>query len=121
MNVPSKPIDWQLYNDKSILEAGTLCYVQERIHRKSVDPSALKSYDANKDFFLSFFKANLVEGAMDFFGMDNCNSTPTKHIPPKFQNDTEQRSWVYDVIGKFVDHYVFPQWSGHNRSVQIGK
>ena len=54
----------QRCNDKPILEAGTFHYAQERSHRKNDDPSALKLSDANKDFFPSYFKANLVEGAL---------------------------------------------------------
>jgi hypothetical protein len=121
MNVLTKLVYGQLYKEDSLVEPGTMRHPKEKIHRKSVDPKDLKSYEANKDFFLSFFKTNLVEAAMDFFGMEDCQATPTKNVPPKFISKAEQTTLVYEVLGRLVDQYIFPHWSKNNHDVRLGK
>ena len=54
-------------------------------------------------------QAYLVEGLLEFFGMETGNDNPTKNMQPNL-----------DTLGKFVDTYIFPFWSGKlEENVQI--
>ena len=76
----------------SDLEPGRLKHAKECIHCNSVDALDLKKYDANKDFFWSFFNMNLVEAGIEFFVMEDKRSLPTKHIPPPFKNEYNKKT-----------------------------
>ena len=56
---------------------------QTRIGRTSVDSDVRKAYDADKDFIVSFVDAYIVEAVLEFFGMEDVHSAPTKHAPPQ--------------------------------------
>ena len=109
MNFMMKVIYKRLYS--SSVDKGTLRHAQERLHRHSVDPDGMKSYEPNKDLFVSFFKAYLVAAAQSFFGIDGVGGRVTKNCPNAFNNDDERKKWVNDTLARFIDDYVFPVWS----------
>ena len=114
MNFMEKVIFRRLWKDDSQRDMGTMNSEATRIFRHSVDPDVMKAYDADKEFILSFAHAYIIEAAMDFFGMAERNDMPTRNIPPQFANDHEKRLWAYEMMGKIIDSYVFPAWSGNN-------
>ena len=104
----------QLYSPDSDGEKGTMKNEQEQIMRHNVHKDVKQNYDADKDFFLSFFHAYIVEAAIEFFGMDDRNSIPTKHVLPPNANNDEIATWVQEKLELFIDEMVFPAWSGRN-------
>ena len=84
---------------------------KERIQRKKVNKNVRAHYDPDREFFSSFFKAYLIEAVLEFFGMENRNSRPTRHVPPTFNTKEEEKEWVSITLGKFIDTMIFPAWS----------
>jgi hypothetical protein len=60
----------------------------------------------------SYVNAYVVEAVMEFFGMEDRRW----HLRPLLQKDEDEKEWVCETIGLFVDEYVFPCWSGHDKS-----
>ena len=68
-------------------------------------------YDADKDFFVSVVDVHIVECFMEFFGMQGVNDIPTKNSPPVFDNTDQKKEWYFQMVGKLLDEYVFPNVS----------
>ena len=115
MNYLEKCVYEELWNKEGRTEMGTLRGECERICRSEVDTNVMKAYDADKRYLKNYLNANIVEAGMTFFGMENVNDLPTLHQPPSFNDAEEQKTWVYEVFGEFVDKYVFPCWSGEDK------
>lgn len=94
------------------VEAGTMNQAKERLHRSSVDPDGLKAYEANKDFLISYHKSYLVSAVCNFYGMQSRFDQPTLNTPPLHATQEEISTWVAVTLGRFVDEYIFPCWSG---------
>ena len=109
----------ELWNKDGRSELGTLHGECERVCRSQVDPNVIKAYDADKRYVSNYLNANMVEACMTFFGMDDRNVAPTIHHPPKFNDAQEQKVWVYEVFGTFVDKFIFPCWSGEDKQETV--
>lgn len=96
-----------LYDTKSVQDIGTLKSLQNRISRSNVGENVNTHYDADKDFFISVVDVYIVECFMEFFGMDDVNSTPTKHIPPDFEDVEQRKEWYFKTVGELIEQYVF--------------
>ena len=112
MNYLEKVIINSLWNDAGPLELGTLRGETERVLRKTFKTNVMLAYQADKEFVLSFFNSYLVEALMDFFGMEAENDPPTKNVPPDFDTPEEEKMWVTETLGTFIDMYVFCDLSG---------
>ncbi|XP_061184242.1 uncharacterized protein LOC133192263 [Saccostrea echinata] len=106
------------FNSTSVQEIGTLKSLQNRLSRTKIGENLNDNYDSNKDFFISVVDAYIIECIMEFFGMDDQHSRPTKHIPEEFGNDEEKQSWFFDTIGEMLDRYIFPTKQYPMRSEQ---
>ena len=84
---------------------------KERIQRKGVSANVRENYDPCKDFFQSFFRAYLVEAALEFFGMCDRDASPTKHVIPPGLGATETSDWIHETLREFIDTMVLPRWS----------
>ena len=68
-----------------------------------------KSYEGCEQFLLSFGKAYIYTAAMEFWGLDDLGSKPTKHVPPSsiMHQSLEKKKEYFDtVVSEFVDTYV---------------
>lgn len=102
----------RLYKEKSVTDLGTMKCEQQRIDRTNVKADAHKAYEADQEFFCSFVKAYIVEMILQYFGMEDINSQPTKHCLPSFQNQNDRSQWVRETIGRAVDEFVLNTWKG---------
>ena len=86
-----------LYSQESVKDFGTLKCFQERISRSNVSEDVKNHYDADKDFTVSVINVYIMECVLEFFGMKDVNSEPTKHIPPtlNFDNSEDEKKWVF--------------------------
>ena len=50
---------------------------------------------------------DIVVCFMEFFGLEDVNSVPTKNIPLDFETEDAKRTWYLDIVGKLVDEFVF--------------
>ena len=64
----------------STRESGTLKYFRKRIMRYNVPTTVKKNPDAYEEFFVSVGRAYLEEAFLEFFGMENTESEPTKNL-----------------------------------------
>ena len=108
-----------LYNERSILDIGTMRAAQARISRTNFNPNVMEAYEYDKDFIISFIRANVVEAMMSFFGIPDINSPPQKNIPPKFNSEEERKEWVYRTMGNFVRTFIMDAWQG--QAIDAGK
>ncbi|KAH3694232.1 hypothetical protein DPMN_081672 [Dreissena polymorpha] len=98
----------QLYNENSTGELGTMKCEATRIFRTSVNENVNENYDADKDFIVSYVDAYIVEAVMDYFGMDDPLSSPTRHCPlSQTQTKAEKQSWVMIEFCEIVKNYVW--------------
>lgn len=91
----------------SAREIETLKYFRERIMRYNVPTTVKNNPDAYEEFFTSVGRAYLVEAFLEFFGMDNTESVPTKNMPENNATMEEKKQHFDNVIGQFVDYHVF--------------
>lgn len=94
-------------NQNSAREIGTLKYFRERIMRYNVPATVKNNPDAYEEFFVSVGRAYLVEAFLEFFGMENIGSEPTKNLPERNASMQGKKEHFDKVFGKFVDYYVF--------------
>ncbi|KAK2558952.1 hypothetical protein P5673_018579 [Acropora cervicornis] len=71
-------------------------------------PTTVKNNpDAYEEFFVSVGGAYLVEAFLEFFGMENIGSEPTKNLPEWNASMQGKKEHFDKVFGKFVDYYGF--------------
>ena len=100
-----------LYSSNSVQDIGTLKSLQDRISRTNVNQNINEHYDADKDFVISVTDMYLVECFLEFFGMEDVNARPTKHIPPEFSTIDEKREWYFKVVSSMIGDQIFPDAS----------
>lgn len=83
---------------------------REKLDRKNVTPEKVtKSYEGCEQFLLSFGKAYICAAAMEFWGLEDLNSTPLKNIPPvgiTHHSLKKKKDYFDKVVGEFVDEFV---------------
>ena len=103
-----------LYDDHSATQIGTLNYARQKYTRKNVTPKkVLDSLQGSEDLFINLGRAYIVHALMQYFGLDDFDGTPTKHIftcDPKTATLEEKQQFLGDALGKFVDEFII-----HNR------
>ena len=102
----------KLYNVSSENEIGTMKAEQTRISRSSVDPDVRKAYAADKDFVVSFVDSYIIEAVLEYFGMEDIYSAPSKHVPPPDLSDhVALKEWFQEEFGRLVDEMVAPTYA----------
>jgi hypothetical protein len=71
----------ELYSVHSTSEIGTLKFMQERLHRESVNCDVKKAYDADKEFLVAVTDVYVAAAVMHHFGLQEYTDAPTKNIP----------------------------------------
>ena len=67
-------------------------------------PTTVKNNpDAYQELFVSVERAYLVEAFLEFFGMENTESEPTKNVPEQNASLEAKNEHFDKVLGKFVD------------------
>ena len=97
----------QLYKESSTQDMGTLKSLKERLSRSSVGTNVNEHYDADKDFFMSVTDIHIVEMFLEYFGMDDEYSQPTKNQPPEFISDDERKEWLFRTVRSMLDEHIF--------------
>ena len=91
-------------------EVGTMKNFREKLDRRNVTPEKVtKSYEGCEQFLLSFGKAYICVAAMEFWGLQDLNSTPLKHIPPAAFNHyslKKKKEYFDKIVGEFIDEFV---------------
>ena len=95
-----------LYNTESVANQGTLIQLQNLLNRTSVHENVTSHYDDDKDFFISVVDMYLVEFMLEFFGMDDIHSRPTKHQPPDFGSNEEKSEWYFRTMNKLIEEHM---------------
>ena len=89
-----------------------------RINRKEVNPDIMKAYEADKDFFITFYRSYVVEGLMELLSLGDLNDVPPDCPSPNSEEHV-RNAWSQEMLGKFVDEYVLPAWSGRGKQHQV--
>ena len=86
-------------------------FFREKYNRKNVTPEkVLNSYEGSEEFFLSVGRAYIVNALMEHFGLESLEGEPTRRMFDKDVENTsfqEKEEYFNQVIGSFVDQYVF--------------
>ncbi len=101
----------RLYKDDSTDQVGTMKAEAIRISRSNVDSDVRKAYDADRDFVLSFVDAYIVEAVLEYFGMEDVYSYPTRHpLPSDQQDDCAMKEWFSKHFKGLVEEMVAPNF-----------
>ena len=117
MNFLEKVIFGKLYDAESDLDIGTMKAAANRLRRKNVNPEVIKAFDDDKDFFISFYKAYVIEAVLEYLKLEDCNSVPPD-APGPDSDPISKKQWLNDTIGPFVDQVIYPAWSRKGREDQ---
>ena len=81
-------------------DVGTLQNLQIRIQRSSVNGNVKSRFKAHEEFVLLVGRAYIAEAAMEYVGIQDPNSSPTKHEPPEniMNSHIPRRRAVYDEL-----------------------
>jgi hypothetical protein len=122
MNFLETVIFKRLYSNASDMEVGTMKSQASRLGRKDIDPDVIKAYYADKDFFLSLYRAYVVEALLEHFNMTDLNDIPEDFPKPGCDEKTKG-TWLEENLGSFVDQVIYPAWSGRAKEKQreLGK
>lgn len=90
----------QLYNKDSGINLGTMKSAQTRIQRNSVDADVKNAYNADKDFFISFVDAYIVEAVCHHFDLLDTQSTPPVKVAPL--EEDQQYDWAVHHFTEMV-------------------
>ena len=96
----------KLYHEDSVQDLGTIKAEQCRISRENIKSDVKNTYDACRDFSVSFIDSYIVEANLEHFGMNTVYSTPTKNLPPADATDPEK--WMLSEFEQLVQHSVWP-------------
>ena len=55
-----------------------------------------------------FFTGSVVEMFLEYFGMEDELSHPTKNQPPTFVTTDERKEWLFKTVQSMLDEYLFP-------------
>ena len=97
----------RLWTSSSGASLGTLRNLQLRTQRHDVNANVKKAYNEDKEFFLNFTNANIIEAICSHFGLADINSTPTCHVAPSDRDKwyewalQEFRALIKSSVGTF--------------------
>ena len=99
----------KLYHPYSLREKGTLSHLETLLNRKL--PRKVKDGHSHiKDFLDVVLDAHILAAALEFFGLEDLQLSPSAHCPPadlhKRRLD-EQSQWLSDTTQQFLKEYVF--------------
>lgn len=98
LNKPNSLMDWGTYASNAIVSGN-----------KNGLLNVMDNYDKVKEFFAINLDAFITSAALEYFGMENVNSTPTiNSFQPslKWANQTEKRQWLHKHAGHMIDKFV---------------
>lgn len=98
LNKPNSLMDWGTYASNAIVSGN-----------KNGLLNVMDNYDKVKEFFAINLDAFITSAALEYFGMENVNSTPTMNsFEPslKWANQTEKRQWLHKHAGHMIDKFV---------------
>ena len=75
------------------------------LHSKNVPDDPMRDINASRVFLDKYTEALVVAAAQEYFGMEECDSVPTKHV---YDTTSDPQAFVMDVIGNFVDTFALP-------------
>jgi len=101
-----------LFKDESIADLGTMSCEKERINRSNVHENVKQHYDADKDFFVSFTDAYVVESFMEYSNMDDTLSSPASF--PLNATPDEKQEWAKETVEKYVDKVILQISRNHS-------
>lgn len=99
---------WEhLYKIESGRDVGTLYYFRNLFGRNNVKQKVKDGFAPAEDLFLQVFNAYVVAAFMDWTGMMEIQSLPTKvSTPPDARrNQQEKIQYLNGVMGSFVDSF----------------
>ncbi|XP_067022428.1 uncharacterized protein [Acropora muricata] len=98
---------WEhLYKIESGRDVGTLYYFRNLFGRNNVKQKVKDGFAPAQDLFLQVFNAYVVAAFMDWTGMMEIQSLPTKVSTPDVRrNQQEKIQYLDKVIGSFVDSF----------------
>ena len=120
MNFLDKVVFRRLYNSDSHLDQGTMKCEANRIRRNDIDANVTKAYEADREFFISFYRAYVVEGFLEYMDLKDTNGVPSG-VPKPGSPELLKEDWVETNIGSFVDQEVLSAWSGRARQEQTNE
>lgn len=86
-------------------DVGTLQNLQIQIQRTSVNGNVKSRFKAHEEFVFLVGKAYIAEAAMNYFGMQDLSSLPTKHEPPE-NIDTSHSTRRKAVFEEIMDGFL---------------
>ena len=99
-----------LHKADSVNQVGTLKYFREKYNRKNATPSkVLDSFEGSEELSLSVGRAYIITAVLNFFGMEDLDSSPTLHKFPENiarQNTDTTTRYFDDAFGKFMDKFL---------------
>jgi len=90
----------RLFDAKSSREIGTMKAEQVRIQRTTVSADVSNTYTADKEFFISFVNAYIVEAILQYFDMDDTLSSPRVKTLPDSPN--ERLTWTREHFRRII-------------------
>ena len=100
-------------------------FFREKYNHRNVTPKKVAdSYEGCEQLLLQVGQGCLLEAAMGFWGMNDLQDRPTKHVPPtniENQEDKIKSEYFHEVVGEFVDEYVLPNAEQQTSSSESDK
>ena len=101
---------WKLlYTLKSVSDKGTLYQLRNVVNRKNVGEDPTKDMNAHEDFFNLVTKSHALAAAMELFGMENLEDSPSAEIVPPsvwMLDRSERKSILATLCNLIADEYV---------------
>ncbi|XP_060578320.1 uncharacterized protein LOC132735396 [Ruditapes philippinarum] len=95
----------ELYSTKTLRQPGTLYHYKSKLQRTDVNGKVKGAFKSHHDFIMLVGKRMVTEQFIEYFGMENSSSAPTKNVPIIKKSVCERRVQMHEILEKFMDHY----------------
>ena len=110
-----------MYKEDSFCQKGTLKQLQNLLRRQKVPKDVKKNFRAVNDFIQLLVDSHLIAAALEFFGMDDVHSQPTKNVLPKTMGRSDKLNSINKIVGEFIDKYVLNFESESSSILQVNE
>lgn len=102
----------ELYSVKTLRQPGTLYNIKCKLQRTDVNGKVKGAFKSHNDFLLLVGKSMIVEQFLEYFGMEDCSSSPTRNAPTVRKSLHKRRLEMYKILEEFISHFGYLQSVG---------
>lgn len=95
----------ELFKTSTLRQPGTLYHYKAKLQRSDVNGKVKGAFKSHHDFLLLIGKQMIIEQFLEYFGMENRLSEPTKNVPTVSRSVLDRDREMNSMLDKFMSNY----------------